>query len=61
MQLESCEILETFPSCYDKYFQTGANINSVFAMEKEDSAIYSDLLKIMEEYQLDFTETFVVS
>ena len=54
------EILETFPSCYEKYFQTGANAKlGLTTMENEDSAIYSDLLKIMEESQLDFTETFV--
>jgi len=54
------EILETFPSCYEKYFQAGANAKlGLTTMEKEDSTIYSDLLKIMEESQLDFTETFV--
>ena len=54
------EILETFPSCYEKYFQIGANAKlGLTTLEKEDSAIYSDLLKIMEESQLDFTETFV--
>jgi uncharacterized protein YdiU (UPF0061 family) len=54
------EILETFPSCYEKYFRIGANAKiGLTTLEKEDSLIYSDLLKIMEESQLDFTETFV--
>lgn len=53
------EILETFSSCYEKYFQIGANAKiGLTTLEKEDSAIYRDLLKIMEESQLDFTETF---
>ncbi len=55
------EILETFSSCYEKYFQIGANAKlGLTTLEKEDSVIYLDLLKIMEESQLDFTETFVI-
>ena len=54
------EILETFSSRYEKYFQIGANAKlGLTTLEKEDSVIYLHLLKIMEESQLDFTETFV--
>ena len=46
-------------SCYEKYFQTGANAKlGLTTMENEDSAIYSDLLKIIR-ITIRFHGTFV--
>ena len=53
-------ILETFSERYEKYYLLGTNAKlGLQHQEKEDAALYSDLLDIMKFSQADFSSTFV--